>query len=507
MDINQLRKRAIWIVILGVLLAVLFWVYGHSFIEITVSESIEGDISYRLLDQGSHRQNVIKNQNKKVKKLVRRGNHEIEITQGEKSYFKIVKAQGFLKTTKVAAGLLPEKSRTFVGNNPSPCTYLVNQVLLSSACGGVFYNANVHVPATNDSPTLVKKPKVASEGVLEGIVTTKEGNVLLMGASRLQEDQGAPHTAYLLGENITLTDGVGLDLQANKTYDIRAHKDGFVVADSDLTQVLYYESRHSTPQALDIEKPKDSKLLPFELSTYGESIGIAYSNNTAGEIADTDNPDDPNHAKVRTIISIATGNNKRSVELKGSYSYVRLCGESKLCAIKNEELQVFDIAKKPKQLYRVSDVHFVESIQGTLVLARKNGVLGINTESSEGAIDYSYGDYRYCGMQKTNDKYLLCLGNHKNKKVALLVDPAQPNPDSIDKKVSELLRVPGVVDVSIYTNHIFISPNTGNPIFDKELGAYRDNPETIANSSRRIQEYIDKLGIDRNAYTIINVAD
>ena len=133
--------------------------------------------------------------------------------------------------------------------------------------------------------------------------------------------------------------------------------------------------------------------------------------------------------------------------------------------------------------------------------------MSFNPDLLKGFAEYSYGDSHFCGMQKIDtSKYVLC-SNAGSETAALLVDRNTANTDSIDKKIQQLKKISFIDNVSIYGKYIFISPNLGPLVYDNSIKGYNYDPASKRSVSSKINEEIDKIGIDRKAYSIINTAD
>jgi hypothetical protein len=98
----------------------------------------------------------------------------------------------------------------------------------------------------------------------------------------------------------------------------------------------------------------------------------------------------------------------------------------------------------------------------------------------------------------------LCTKDENGKKVALLVNQEQENTDSINIKIEQLARLSEVKSVSIYGRYIYISPDIGNPQPNPQTGFFEYDKTTVKNANAIINQEIDRIGISRSTYTIIN---
>lgn len=125
----------------------------------------------------------------------------------------------------------------------------------------------------------------------------------------------------------------------------------------------------------------------------------------------------------------------------------------------------------------------------------------------EGSLDYSFGDYKYCGLQKVDEQnYIICVADIENRKKALMLSSGSTS-DDIDKKILQLQKLDEVDVVSAYKNLLYVMPNLGEPTYDAVTKSFRDNPETKTRVNNKINEEIQKLGIDTKKYTIVNTSE
>lgn len=498
-----MRRKVVIGLLLAVLLAAFFWFYNHAYAEITVQGADGKAVAYTLRNQKSGKTVEFSSSDSVVRKLLARGSYEVLARANEHSHFSVINVRGFLGKTAVKATLAPEKSRKFIGDNPAPCMHYNGQTLVSFGCGSSYGDIRQHVPATATLPTFVRKPSGIIYGDIEGTVTTTEGSFMLIKAPAEDEDQGAPHTLYPLTDNLELQNGTALlDLDEDKTYSMQAYKQGFLVYDNAYESVYHYPSVKAKPSSVNIDKPQDEQLKPYALSARGEVIVMAFSNNTEGEVADIH---DTTSTKIKNEVVVREEGKTRRFTFKNQYAAVRLCGNSKLCLLHGDRLEVYDISgDKQTFLYSVSDVRTVENSGNGLLVVREKFVIYLNIDSRQGYIHYSLGDYGFCGIQNESGGYVLCLINSKNDKVALFVDQRADNMGSIDKKVAELLKVPQVKDLSVYDRFIYVSPETGELVYDQAAGGFVPEPATLAAANQAINQAVVRLGIDRSVYTVIN---
>ncbi|MBA3758260.1 hypothetical protein H0X10_01340 [Candidatus Saccharibacteria bacterium] len=498
-----MKKRIILAIIIILPLIALYWLSSYAYLEITVDGSPEGN-TVTIRNQKSLKSVTLDNVSTSNKRLVKKGSYEIDITKGETSFFSVNTTGRFLSTTTVRGTLEEEKSRIFIGNNPDPCTHLVNNLLVSFVCGGAYDDIQIHNPATADQPTFNNKNPNVSEATIIRMVRTKQGGVALVKEPILGGDsEGDTYSFFPIKEDLEQAGGIIInETRDNLTYDITPFKDGFLLFDSAFEQLRYFASVSAAAEEIKIERPEGKNLQPLVINTRGDTIAIAYSDNTEGDVSTLDADEG---TKGSTTVVIYRNDESTTFRFKQPYSSIKLCGEQKLCALVQNRLEVFDTSgDKQKLVFSVTGVNQVEVVADELIIIRDLDVLGINVEKRSGSIQYSLGLYGSCGIQAEPTSYTLCLTNIKQKKVALSIDPLKVNTDSIDKKINELMRLQDITDVSAYRNFIYISPKFGKPAYDPATNSYDYNAIVKKQVNDQINQKISELGINRGIYTIIN---
>jgi hypothetical protein len=492
-----------WVIIISsglVVLLATWWLATHSYIEISTGSGLDKVTHFGLLDQRTGKVITIDSGEKSIKRLVRKGSHEILVKQGDLSYFSIVKAQGFLSTKKVHANLLPEKARTFVGENPGPCMNIVKSVLISNGCNDTYSNTKLHVDGTATRPPYSQKLSTSLGGYVEGIVQTSEGTIALIKPSEVEGEGTPQQIGYVLETGLEKPLGIPLKgLDGSKTYGIIQHKTGFIVYDIKSFEAFYYQSLSAEPKQISIPIAKDKSLKPYLITTYDETIVVAYS------VADIDelDLDDPN-ARNNSEVALLKDNETNQLHFNHHYASVSMCSPDRLCMLRGGRLEVFEINKNKAGLdYAISNVDDMALIGTTPVLTRGNEMIGFDANKRQGNIDYSLGSYGSCGFRPSLNGYILCLTTPSNEKVALYIDRQQQDYDAIDKKILELAKIPEVKRASVTNKVIYVLADKGALVYSQALQGYGYSPDTEKSALSAINAAIDKIGIDRNRYQVV----
>ena len=490
-------KRKLILAGLGLLsLFAFYWVYSHSFLEISAPDNANGQYSYRIANQKTNTVSEFKSDSAKIRKLVSKGDYEVSVERAGANYFTVVKSNGLLKTTKVTASLQPERERKFVGDNPGSCLNYVASMLVSYECGSYLSNINTHVPATTGLPTYtVKGLGVNPNGRVEGIVSMSGGSLVFYDLENPED--------YIVGHWVSRLDNQFnpvpqsakrlADLDPGKSYTITPHQNGFIAYDASYSQVFYYTSIESEPAKIALAQPKEKNVSPVSFSAAGDKYLSFYS---------TGGSDDKKSEAV-----ITSGGASQNFVFDANYYSAKLCGTNKICLVGDTAMEIYGLdAKKPKLEARINGVTLVENSPSGLLVADKTGVLNFDVDSLAGHYEYLFGNYGFNGLQTVESGYILKLFTNKDRSVAVLVEQGAIDSDSIDKKIADLQKLQEVTFVSIYDKFIYISAKLGSPVYSSELRSYIDNPETKEVVAEKINKEIDKLGIDRKVYTITSNA-
>jgi len=498
----QIRRLALLVFSIFVLVYGLFWLSSHSYVQLTVQDA-DGEINFSLENQDKiSKSSLVKSDKSTIKKLVRKGSYLAEASQGNKSYLALIKTGGWLGTTKVSGSLAPEKGREFIGDNPGPCLSLVGSVLVSNDCGGMYEKLKTHVPATSSIPPQVLNDAESIIGSVEGMIYTSKGTYVLIHQP-VSEDDTMMHILYKLKANGT--NAVSHEetrrltmLNPNLNYGVSANGDGFVVYSQDFSDVYTFSSVDSEAIKLDMGSPKEASLNPSFLGA--SDLGVVTVSNNFNA--------DSKKALKNPVSEIATYKDKKIARYKmdGLYTSGFLCGQNQLCALASNELDIYEI-KSDKDLSITHKVQNVKSIVSSgdnkVVLGIDRGIMQLDLASMSGSHLYKLGDYKLNSVQKVGDNYLLNV-SHNSDKYALLLN-TQGTSDEIDKEFLNLKNTQEVQSLSAYKNLIFVTPNLGTPTYNSTTGFFGFSSDLRAKTNDKIKQSVEKSGIDTKAYTVINV--
>lgn len=502
---SRLRRFALIFAGLFVLIFGFIWFYTHSYIQVNLSSAAPGEITYELVDQKTNKSTLIKSSSTSIKKLVKKSSYEVLVKQNESNFLSVVTTKPFLKTSEVRSELKKEKVREFIGDNPNPCMFYDKNLLFTYSCGSTFGSLELHLPATPEMPTTSKNPSPFKEASLGGIVNYKNQKLALLGNLPSGDGDDIPYRLYVIDDNLELGPAFSLpNLTAEKSYSIKEYREGFIIYDSTVEDILFYNGPSSEPQKIDLGPAKDSDLSSKRLFTDGNRILVSFS--SADKTLDYEEEHTPS-SPGKTEIKIYDNGNIQSLSFDENFSGIELCGDKYLCLVKDRQLFVYDISNSdaPNEIMKLNNVHSIISKNNRLIVARYDGVFEVDILGQKGFMQYSFGAYTPCGMQNVYDGgYVVCVISPKNTKAALYIDPSKENVDNIDKKVLSFLEKPYISNVSVYKKFFYLSPDLGEFIYDSRTDNFTYDPEIINKTSQDIDSLIKSTSLNVLNYTVID---
>ncbi len=468
-----------------------------SFIDISAANATsDSNVSFSIKSNSNISGSIKAGQT--IHKMVKAGNYEVTLSQNETSYISTVSVSGFFSSTTVSGKLVPEKARTFIGDNPGPCVQLISNVLISYSCSGTLDEVVIHVPATATQPTYtLKNPSSGSylDRDLDGFVQTNEGAFVLAKSGY----NNPVHTMYGMNSELLITSQTPLpDLDSNTIYSVKPLDKGFSVFNSPVTQIYTYSSVHAKPQIVKIPEStnKTLKLSSFDLSSNKGVFDYSY-----------DNEDNKNTSSQQSKSQLVITKESINYYISSDKNYTSaiFCGSHSICTADSNSMDSYDISdiEHPIKTATLHDVLDIKSSDSGVLAIEKDGVINFNPETNIGSVEFSTGNLAYNGLAKDQTGYILSLSGLNNKRFALLVNQTSPNIDSIDKKVYELQKVSEISSISVYRQYVYISPNYGDPVFNNQTGYFDIDPKLKNTVKNKIAAALIDGGIDTSKYKII----
>jgi hypothetical protein len=511
---GTLRKRQIVIFLTSLLILLslirgLFWFFGTGVITINVENSSNQKLTYKILNQKTDKTTTIETSSTSIKKFMPKGTYEVSTGYAENSYFSVITVKKMLGKTIVSAMLQPEKARTFIGNEPQPCMYYDQTMLITSTCSGVFDELVAHLPANDQSPTVVSNQAYSLANFTFGGIVWLNNKRYLFAQGSHGDTPDVKHSLVETDEKLKTVNSIELaGLGENRNYHIKNYRDGFLIYDNTFANLKYYISPSSNPETITIEPPRDNNMRAISLDTYKDKIAVFYSGEPQDQEFEHDK-DTPAKTSSKVVQVFENGKTRSVVLGNGSdfSSTAILCGDARLCYKNGQELSVIDLsAGKQVTAFKIGDAQSIIFEESTIYIKRSGDILGVDASTGTGAIQYSRGEYTsFCGMQAAwPTGFILCVRDKKNRSSALFVSPNNINKDSIDKKVLKLSDKPYIKVVSAYKNYIYIVPELGPSLYNIATNDYRPSPGVQQKASDDINNLVNDTGIDRSIYKIIN---
>jgi hypothetical protein len=428
-----------------------------------------------------------------VKIRLRKGLVEIEINNDSSSGFASVLVGGLSKTSNVEIVLEKESSREFVGDNPSPCAFY-SGVLVSYQCSNYLNKAYLHKAASKDTPSFTEKIYISEDLTFKESIVIN-GRVLVF--TRNVKERNI--TVFeLSSEGKLLIIGSLKNIESISDKGVHLYGKGFLVTDySD--NIYYYESVSAEPELISLNKEFSAGLTPYALSSFEGSIIFAAYN----EAVDSDSIEEG--SVVRDEISelaIINGGNTDIVKLEKTYGTIVFCGSELICAVDYNGMDIISILdNKPKVTNSFKGIVDVVFSEGLIHATKLDSVLTIDPSSGVGYASFSSKNVSICGIKDNVGGYQLCvIINSKNRKM-LHVPIGTALVIRIEDVLSSLLSDPSIKSASIYKSRVFISPDYGDYLYDKEYQPYID-PIKKQQTDSLIKKSINSFNILENGYTV-----
>ncbi|MEO7364548.1 MAG: hypothetical protein ABIV43_03520, partial [Candidatus Saccharimonadales bacterium] len=396
------------LLIVGLIIQV---VGSRGYLDITINNS-QGPTSIEATNQQTGEKIQATFSGGHFRKAVRAGNYEIFVKQDARNAVTQALVSGYLSQQRVDLSLVSETGRAFVGDNPAPCQYYVEAVLLSYECsssGGI----TEHVAATTSTPTYTQVTTTASKyDDVIGITKTKQGSVIITKTTDLDSGSATQSASLLTSSFSRINQTLLKGIDGSESYTLASYKDGFVLYTYDLGTILYFSSIDAVAQPIDI-LPKDNSLSGRSLVANQDSLVAVYSSSDASD----------NQAAKLQKSEIVTLTDKATSHypVTGLVSKAVFCGKY-VCALSGDVMTAYLAdCQSMNPVYSISHVNGLQSSSAAAYIVTSTGVL----KSSDGSLPahyiYTFGAYKFCGLNLASGSTIVCLINSRNDKVALLL--------------------------------------------------------------------------------------
>jgi len=488
--------------VLGLILlgGMFYWFSTHSFIEVSVVGDVGGaKLTYAIRNQNAQQPQTFVSQNTKVRKIVAKGDYQVSVGSGDRSSFTVVETGRFLGTTRVSASLEQESFRKFTGYNPSACMAYPGDVLISYPCEGYYSDAIIHQPATDNTPTYTTDNLLTDlSALIEGTASNDPADYMLLRTGSSGEGQaGGEHLLLPLRADLKVTGTSKLtDLLVGEKYFMQSHGAGFITYNASFNHALFYSSASSAPSNIELDQPREQNMDPVSIDFGPNSQAMLF--------IDTSSSEKGGEAKYKYEVVVKADGRSIHKVLDGAYHRIMFCGTKKVCLLTDNRMEVYDI--NPKDLsysYAVAGVSGIAQKDGGLLVVAEAGVLDFNVNERSGFYSIRFGKYGFNSISPVgSNTYLVSVTDDTGRVAVLAVNSSSKNKDSIDQKVLDLQALNVIEFVSAYDRELYIAADIGEPIYNSTTKRLGYDPEVKKSAAEKINQEIDRLGIDRSYYTI-----
>jgi len=479
-----------------------FWLGTHGTITITLEGSDwdqSSEIELTLIDE-SGSASSFKTKARSISRVVRTSQYEV-LARGEgHSAWTTVDVGRFLGKRKATLQLINEVNREFVGNTPSSCAMMQEDVLLSYDCGSGFETVKIHMPATALLPTYTIPVVDAPLGIIEGHISTTNGPRILARTG----DDTQFHVLYEVdtATGKLIEDRILNDLPKGLLFSVQRYNEGYLLYDDSYKNLYYYTESKGIQKINQPITPKPNENR-FKLTTSGNRIVRLYSDQA--DAVDADAPVDE-EAIESANNTIYISSDLETIEFSPTRAVVTatLCSDNRLCVVEaidhhENRLFVYDTALLEEPLYSLGGVDDVRvDPDGNTLLVKDGDVWRFDASSSTAYRVYSLGGYSLCGLGGYYETSMLCIEAGEQSFMLLLESGSGR---TIDKQAYELREKPDIERVSVYRDYIYVTPaldwtRTGTGV------SY--DPDKQLTADKMVQQYVSEVGINTDEYKIIN---
>lgn len=487
-------------VLIGILFA--FWAMRNGRISISLASLSDSQAETNYLFTNSENGVIEKTSTSVFSGVVPAGNYQLFAKQNDSTFISTVSVKNFLRKSVVTGTLRPEAYRMIVGNNPSPCMFVVGEKFYSTDCINSLYRIVEHVPSSKNTPTYTN-PLRSKElyGDVYGIVSDKPEVVSIL----LRDYEGeAGYSIQNLDQNLQKGQRRKIPLNKNKGYGLtllngkpyaysRDLSEGYIVDTESEKLIQVFGGISGQGEPLSLVSHDGWSTLLFGDATYdtGDSE-VSKSDLSRGS---------------STVILIKDGK-KYTFRLNRAYSKASVCGNY-VCLVGSTGLTVYERSGGHLlERYQVPGVTDIFSFADKLRFISTVGVMSFDTASRVGFIEYSFESYRYCGVGSVYGGYVVCVIDDNIGKIALAIDPSKPNNlRSIDKRIAMLAKNKDIGTVSANRNNIIVVPNYGSSVYDSKTKTFHPTKERVNKINQTLDDLVVQSGLQKAGYTVFVAKD
>ncbi len=443
-------------------------------------------------------------------KTLSHGDYEVIAKQGNLTGYAIVSVKSFFRTTHSSIKLKPQISRAVVGNDPNDCMNIVSGQLVSYHCGGPITNAKLHVPASASSPAYVvtNPSKYIFSFALKSIINTRSGPVAFVGATELNNNT-LKNELLPVDKKLALGNGVELsDFKDLKNIVAMNFMGGIIAYDNAFKQVEYLETLTATPKKIQLNQPKNNAQKPIKITVFKDRLAIIYSDNKFYSDSGLDGgAASENISNINTSTEIHVVDASKNTTEIGKITTKKpvvtafACSTTRLC-VHNVDNSFEIYSLDGKLLYSAKGVRQAFGFGDNIRLLREHDLVYLDPDNMTGFSEYTFGELGYCGLEATENGYLLCITDSQRRHIVLNLDPNTAAIDSIDKALVDIPKISGVDTISVSNQFVYVAIKKGNPVYDPDARSFNFENKDFANIQKTVSDKLDSLDITTPKYTI-----
>lgn len=456
---KQVIVIGILVVVGGLLFAIVFWIFSHGQLRLTlpektVSVEIYNQTTGELASSGTSNSQTLN-------RILASGRYEIRAFSEDKqasTYF--VTIPRFLGSISKQVILANQRSRNKIARNVEPCILYSNSVLFSFGCSGSdnFYR---HYPTTNTSFSRrdnisighIISMKPYSNDSFIALRIADEGEIM-SGASLVYIQSGQVMKNIDLPQNF-ISESEDYTLAVDPTSEIIA------VGRDKNSEILIFSDISSQPKTLkpDSGAPKNIEFLETSISLYAGRLYYTIGNSSVSP----DSEDEDNQRRTQdTVISIYdTG----SLKIDSSYATnqtndsAAACEQNVICFFADGHMRILGFGDKNRVDLRINDVSsFSVGDQGKIYYTQKTTANELGITSGESRAIFSSNRFvpSYISFNPSGIVLTTVLSGSDETHAFLLDKEESATNVFADEKLPYEKGYQGVVQDSDYSGSVFL---------------------------------------------------
>jgi|GEM_PF-2351800 hypothetical protein len=517
------KTKIALLLIVTTVLTTTYFIANQSYIVIDLKD-FNDTVKLTVTDVSSGDFTITDVEANQVKQRVPTGNYTVTVDDGQTKFLTHTNTGRFFATTQVETSRVEQNERRYLAENPNDCVGVSGVELVSWSCGGPIATADEHVLATDDRPGFKREVNGPRSWLVEGFITVGDSSFVglkVESDSSLIEGAFSHEIFPRKGSIIDPFKGSDYDkLTSDITYSLTSDEDGFTYyyGSNEALEVFRFGSLSDDLNKFTISQDDESlSLFSVDLSGNKQPTALFVDDELVPIPQDVNKLAALNFNLEEEINSIndsvynpalfVCGSNcpQESYELNPLTTQAVLCGDSKLCTIERSSLNIFDIGNELSLDANINDVSKIIKTNRNILIMRSDGVVNFNPETLSG----SYGlqtNQEVCGINTntSSSSYLVCLQDETGKTNVLEVNPDEPASILIDRVIAELRSIDSVENISVSNGYVYVTPLTGDPVFNQKTGFYEYDQQLLNTAVRNISNKVSSSSLVGSSYKVIN---